>query len=407
MALSDGRNEVGKALTCKVCLDGEGISKVHAVITVDGAGVFVEDMNSTNKSMLGSLEEPVELVPGQKYPMEHGDVVVFGDVACVFLWRAMQQGNSVARSINTAPPGLASAANSMHSPMRPQTTAFAGDFTQEDVLGQLETLMQGMSQLYSIVQGAPQSPTTSNLASTRPGTHVSSSYAGTRATTAHQQSMSMADQSSVSFALDRSDLPHYSPYRQNQPNLSLAASQAVGFRGLDRAGANLQGTGGSSSQALPIADDAPLPGLHRHAPQAPLGPELTPADFMHLYAGVSRGGTTAGSRPRTEQRPITSISTSPALSDEMVRFGRFRMPEKALMNILKMSPRIPVLLRLSCVSPYLRRLCSHDSLWDELDVSWDTLAPDPICNIMTGQSWCLSYLFFLFFSSLFIVSATL
>ncbi len=249
-----------------MCLDGEGISKVHAVITVEDAGVFVEDMNSTNKSMLGSLEEPVELVPGQKYPMEHGDVVVFGDVACVFLWHAIQ-AHSFTRSVKTA-----STANSMQWQTRPQTTAFAGDLTQEEVLGQLETLMQGMSQLYSIVQGgaAPQSPSHSNLASRRPGTHASSSYAATRATTAHHQNMSMADQSSVSFALDRSDLPTYSPYRQSQPHLSLTASKAVGFRGLDRAGANLQGSGASSTQAPLFSDDAPLPGLHRHAPLAPL-----------------------------------------------------------------------------------------------------------------------------------------
>jgi hypothetical protein len=250
-----------------VCLDGEGISKVHAVITVEDAGFFVEDMNSTNKSMLGSLEEPVELVPGQKYPMEHGDVVVFGDVACVFLWRAMT-AHSFTRSVRTA----ASAANSTPWQTRPQTTAFAGDLTQEEVLGQLETLMQGMSQLYNIVQGgtAPQSPLHSNLASRGPSTHASSSYAATRATTAHHQNLSMADQSSVSFALDRSDLPTYSPYRQSQPHLSLTASNAVGFRGLDRAGANLQGSGASSTQAPPFSDDAPLPGLHRHAPLAPL-----------------------------------------------------------------------------------------------------------------------------------------
>jgi len=37
-------------------------------------------------------------------------------------------------------------------------------------------------------------------------------------------------------------------------------------------------------------------------------------------------------------------------------------------------------------SPYLRRLCANDMLWEELDVSWDTFAPDPICNIMTGTN---------------------
>ena len=265
VVLKDGANEVGRSLTCQVSLDGDGISKVHAVITVDGMGVFVEDKASTNKSMLGSLEEPVELVPGSKYPMEHGDVVVFGDVACVFLWRAMQ-GYGTSRSINTAPVFTGKPGESgMQSPMRPHTTTtgFANpDITQEEVLGQLDVLMQGMSQLYSIVQGAPQSPSHSSFAANRQSTHASglvSSFGGTRMHTA-SDSIGMHDQSSVSFALDRSDLPQYSPYRQGQAQLSFTATEATGFSGFDRAGANLQGAGLTSSQGHPsLAADAPVP----------------------------------------------------------------------------------------------------------------------------------------------------
>ena len=388
VALKDGANEVGRALTCQVSLDGDGISKVHAIVTVDENGVFVEDMGSTNKSMLGSLEEPVELQPGHKYPMEHGDVVVFGDVACVFLWlppaNTTQNGGS--RSISTAPPGHHTKTGGSHlqSPTRPQTTAFGNsDLSQEEVLGQLDVLMQGMSQLYSIVQGAPHSPSNSSFA-TRPSTHASSHL--TRNHTANDSSIGMADQSSVSFALDRSEFPQYSPWRHGQANLSLTVAPAAGTRGFDRAGVNLQGMGpGSSLGEPPCTSDAPTHGLHRYAPQAPQGPDLAPSDFMHLYAGVSRGGTAVRSRTATQQRPITSISTSPALSHDVVCFGRFSVPEHVLVNILMLTPRIPSLLRLSCVSPYLRRLCAHDSLWEELDVSWDTFAPDPICNIMTDE----------------------
>jgi hypothetical protein len=39
IALKDGKNEVGRALTCQVSLDGDGISKVHAIITVEGTGM--------------------------------------------------------------------------------------------------------------------------------------------------------------------------------------------------------------------------------------------------------------------------------------------------------------------------------------------------------------------------------
>jgi hypothetical protein len=359
---------------------------VHAIVTVEAHGVVVEDMGSTNKSMLGSLEEPVELKPGQKYPMEHGDVVVFGDVACVFLWRPPPSGTGYggSRSVSTAPQAHTSKAGESHlqSPSRPHTTAFGNsDLTQEEVLGQLDVLMQGMSQLYSIVQGAPHSPSNSSYA-TRPSTHASGHL--TRGHTA-SDSMAMADQSSVSFALDRSELPQYSPWRQGPANLSMTAAAEVGMRGFDRAGVNLQGMGRGSSYGEPPPTDAPVPGLHRYAPQAPQGPDLAPADFMHLYTGVSRGGAPGGTRPATQQRPVTSISTSPHLSQDLVRFGRFSVPERVLVDILKLTPSIPCLLRLSCVSPYLRRLCAHDSLWDELDVSWDTFTPDPICNIMTDE----------------------
>jgi hypothetical protein len=347
VSLQRGSNEVGRALTCQVSIEGEGISKVHAVITWDDAGIVVEDKGSTNKSMLGSLEEPVELVPGQKYPMEHGDVVVFGDVACVFLWRPAAGGYGATRSIHTAPPDMSSKSceGTMQSPVRLHTTAFQGDLSQQEILGQLDTLMEGMKSLYSIVQGNPQSPahTHSSYAFTRPSTHVSgvSSY-GTRAQTAADGSIGMIDQSSVSFALDRSDLPEYSPWRQSQPNITINASKAAGFSGFDRAGANLQGTAAHSTQPMPsTAADAPLPGLYRSAPLAPPGPELAPADFMHLYAGVSRGGTTAGTRPQTQQRPLTSISTSPPVSHEMV-----------------LQPHTP------CLTPHL---CAHEARPSVLD----------------------------------------
>ena len=59
---------------------------------------------------------------------------------------------------------LQTSADSKQWQTRPQTTAC--DVTQEEILGQLGTLMQGMGRLYSTVQGAPQSPSRSNIAST-------------------------------------------------------------------------------------------------------------------------------------------------------------------------------------------------------------------------------------------------
>eukprot|EP00961_Rhodomonas_salina_P205216 2770247-Rhodomonas_salina.2 len=113
--LRPGRNLVGRADDCVVQLGTNGISKHHAVVHYESgheSACFVEDLGSTNKSLLGSLDEPVTLIPGhipvapapavparawRLYAFHRGcdatsgtdssvPGVVFGDSACVFLW---------------------------------------------------------------------------------------------------------------------------------------------------------------------------------------------------------------------------------------------------------------------------------------------------------------------------------
>lgn len=66
-------------------------------------------------------------------------------------------------------------------------------------------------------------------------------------------------------------------------------------------------------------------------------------------------------------------------------FGRFRLPELCILNILWHTPRLPTLLSMSAVSTFFRHMCSREDLWGELDASWDCQTPNPICHKMTDD----------------------
>lgn len=68
-----------------------------------------------------------------------------------------------------------------------------------------------------------------------------------------------------------------------------------------------------------------------------------------------------------------------------VYLGRFALPEACVLHVLSFLPRLPGLLRVAGVSPYFRRLTQENVLWEQLDLSWDTLARDPICLRMTDE----------------------
>jgi pSer/pThr/pTyr-binding forkhead associated (FHA) protein len=76
--LQQGRNTIGRAEDCDVQLEHDSLSQHHALIRIDPAQCTLEDLRSTNKTLLGSLEEPLELEPGMLYTLSHGDSIIFG-----------------------------------------------------------------------------------------------------------------------------------------------------------------------------------------------------------------------------------------------------------------------------------------------------------------------------------------
>ena len=86
--------------------------------------------------------------------------------------------------------------------------------------------------------------------------------------------------------------------------------------------------------------------------------------------------------PRFASRGI-STSTVDLPTQECVKFGRYWLPESCIKLILTWCPRVPFVLRMAAVSRQMRILSSSDSVWEVLDLSWDTLEADPICFKMT------------------------
>ncbi|MCG8456291.1 MAG: FHA domain-containing protein, partial [Holophagales bacterium] len=71
--LHEGRNVLGSDPSCDVCLPNPTVSRRHAVITVNGSNTELEDMQSTNGTLLRSQRI-------ERAPLEPGDIFVIGRV---------------------------------------------------------------------------------------------------------------------------------------------------------------------------------------------------------------------------------------------------------------------------------------------------------------------------------------
>jgi len=379
-----GKNVVGRASDCDVCLGGAGISKRHALIVVaaekaDGKNLTteVEDLGSTNKSFLGSLEEPVELTPGRRYPMEHGEVVVFGDVACVLLARQKSSTASCeATQTDDFPESIAMTGS--RSVLTEGIQTSAPDLTgqsQDTILTQLDKLMQGMSTLYSIVQGSA------------PGSVASDSWAPPRTST----SMMQTNMTQTDFELDEDMLLNQTEvnlWPHEEARVSVMASEIQTRSTGERAGANLQGMGNNSQLLHPSLDaDRPLPGILRHATAAPPQAPLHPSLFQDMYRGVTADGRVTQRSPQRSRLPTQRSRQSDVMEEEdrLVSMGGVALPERVVLYILCFLPRIPCVLLVSSVSSYFRKLCEASVLWEDLDLSWNTISPDPICHKITDE----------------------
>lgn len=54
--LKNGENLIGRAPNCSICINTPGLSKEHAVITVNENGTFVRDLNSTNGTFVNGIK---------------------------------------------------------------------------------------------------------------------------------------------------------------------------------------------------------------------------------------------------------------------------------------------------------------------------------------------------------------
>jgi hypothetical protein len=54
--LQEGENIIGRAPGCHICINTPGLSKEHAVITVNENGVFIRDLNSTNGTFINGIK---------------------------------------------------------------------------------------------------------------------------------------------------------------------------------------------------------------------------------------------------------------------------------------------------------------------------------------------------------------
>lgn len=72
----------GRAAGVRVPGDATTVSKSHLLVTYDGAVGTVEDLGSTNGTVLVRGDEERPLAPGAPMPVAHGDVVRLGGVEC-------------------------------------------------------------------------------------------------------------------------------------------------------------------------------------------------------------------------------------------------------------------------------------------------------------------------------------
>ena len=150
VALVPGRSILGKGDSCEIQVPDPGVSWKHCCFEVsEDFECTIQDLDSTNRTMLGSLEQPTELDPAITYVLHHGDTIVVGaNVVCVFLSKSESShrqhtfgmGSNHATSLNTTH-------LSDDFPSRASTAMMSSDELRDTVEG----LMAGMQTLYSII----------------------------------------------------------------------------------------------------------------------------------------------------------------------------------------------------------------------------------------------------------------
>ena len=88
--LAEPEVSVGREAANHVCLVDPSVSRRHALVTSDGAGYSVRDLESLNGTFVNG-------VPVVERRLEHGDQIAVGDVLLLFLLREAEGGTPGAR----------------------------------------------------------------------------------------------------------------------------------------------------------------------------------------------------------------------------------------------------------------------------------------------------------------------
>jgi pSer/pThr/pTyr-binding forkhead associated (FHA) protein len=76
-ALKKTRTVIGREFGDILLADDLNVSRVHLALVADGGGFYVEDLRSSNGTLLNGVKIP----PGRRYLLSNGDVVTAGDSA--------------------------------------------------------------------------------------------------------------------------------------------------------------------------------------------------------------------------------------------------------------------------------------------------------------------------------------
>jgi pSer/pThr/pTyr-binding forkhead associated (FHA) protein len=74
LRLKAGRNVIGRDVAADIVLSGSSVSRFHTAITIDDEGMYVEDLNSANGTLVN--DEPIK----ERRKISFGDHLVVGDV---------------------------------------------------------------------------------------------------------------------------------------------------------------------------------------------------------------------------------------------------------------------------------------------------------------------------------------
>ncbi len=81
--LARDRTSLGSNLDSDICLDNSLVSNEHAVITRDGNGYVIEDLNSRNGTFVGGREI-------HRRKLKNGDLITIGNFQLKFTFKSMK-----------------------------------------------------------------------------------------------------------------------------------------------------------------------------------------------------------------------------------------------------------------------------------------------------------------------------